>query len=135
LVSLEDALRKRFGHYATELRSRRIQYVGGKTEGGKQGSESLATEPGDQTEFDPGGQVACIAHTLASPDGNSIRGSARYLPLAPAGSFPLPARKRPNRRCGRRRPDHSALEAAVSLGSGHAISDSPSDRRSRRWGK
>src|SRR6267378_82949 len=57
-VSLEDTRCKRFGHDATELRSRRIQYVGGKTESGKQGSESLATEPGDQTEFDPGGQVA-----------------------------------------------------------------------------
>src|SRR6266852_3456327 len=57
-VSLEDTRCKRFGHDATELRSRRIQYVGGKTESGKQGSESLATEPGDQNEFDPGGQVA-----------------------------------------------------------------------------
>src|SRR2546427_3399018 len=57
-VSLENTRCKRFGHDAAELRSRRIQYVGRKTESGKQGSESLATEPGDQTEFDPGGQVA-----------------------------------------------------------------------------
>src|SRR5882762_10504415 len=34
-VSLEDTRCKRFGHDATELRSRRIQYVGGKTESGK----------------------------------------------------------------------------------------------------
>jgi hypothetical protein len=56
-LSLEDARSERLGYDATELRSRRSQYVGWETEGGKQRSESLATEPGNQAELDPGGQV------------------------------------------------------------------------------
>src|SRR6266568_1235636 len=64
--ALQDARREGVVDDVAQLGPSRDQNVGGKTEGGKKGTEALATEPGNKTELYPGCKFNRVAHPEAS---------------------------------------------------------------------